>query len=100
MKQTSFQSAVTAAILLLALAAAPARAADPVAVAVGDIACGSNTPKGTDCLYAKTADAAVAQNPNVVIPLGDNQYENGELSNFKNFYNPTWGRLKSISRPV
>jgi len=100
MQLTSFQSVVAAALLVLAVGAAPAGAADPVAVAVGDIACGAATPSGTACLYAKTADVAAAQNPNVVMPLGDDQYEKGELSDFRNFYDRTWGRLKSISRPV
>jgi hypothetical protein len=34
------------------------------------------------------------------LPLGDVQYECGELSNFNSFYNPTWGRFKSITRPA
>src|SRR3954451_2788015 len=97
MKRLLAQAAAAAA-LLLAAGAAPALAADPVVVAVGDIACGANTPKGTDCLQAKNADAALAQTPTLALVLGDNQYENGELSNFKNYYGPTWGRLKSVTR--
>src|SRR3954447_11290550 len=98
MKRTFAQAALAAALFVLA--AAPAHAADPVAVAVGDIACGANTPAGTDCVYSKTADLAVAQNPTVALLLGDTQYENGELSNYQKYFNPTWGRLKAIERPV
>ena len=97
MKRILAQAAAAAA-LVLALGATPALAADPVVVAVGDIACGANTPKGTDCLQSKTADVAVAQNPNLALVLGDNQYENGELSNFNNYYAKSWGRLKSVTR--
>src|SRR4051794_4997198 len=96
----SLAQAATAALLMLALGAGPARAADPVAVAVGDIACGANTPSGTDCVYARTADLAVAQSPSVALLLGDTQYENGELSDYKSYFNPTWGRLKAIEHPV
>src|SRR4051794_36373132 len=96
----SLAQAATAAALLLALGATPAIAADPVVVAVGDIACGANTPSGTDCVYSRTADLAVAQNPTVALLLGDTQYENGELSNYRSYFAPTWGRLKSIARPV
>src|SRR3954463_515195 len=90
--------AAAAATLLLAAGAAPALAADPVVVAVGDIACGANTPKGTDCLQAKTADVALAQNPTLALVLGDNQYENGDISDFQRYYAASWGRLKSITR--
>ena len=30
--------------------------------------------------------------------MGDNQYLTGSLSAFKNYYHPTWGRLKAITR--
>lgn len=37
---------------------------------------------------------------NAVLVLGDNQYPDGLLNDFNNYYNPTWGRFKSITRPV
>ncbi len=77
-----------------------ARAADPVIAASGDIACGSNST-GANCQQAQTANVLASISPlNAVLPLGDVQYECGELSNFNNFYNPTWGRFKSITRPA
>ncbi len=35
-----------------------------------------------------------------MLPLGDIQYGSSSLSNINAAYNPTWGRVKSISRPV
>ena len=35
-----------------------------------------------------------------VLPLGDNQYEIGTLTDFQTIYEPSWGRMKTISRPV
>jgi Calcineurin-like phosphoesterase len=77
-----------------------AHAADPVIAAAGDIACGSNSV-GASCQQAQTANVLASINPlNAVLPLGDDQYECGELSNFNSFYNPTWGRFKSITYPA
>ena len=35
-----------------------------------------------------------------VLTLGDNQYENGELANFQQAYDASWGRVKAITRPT
>jgi calcineurin-like phosphoesterase family protein len=35
-----------------------------------------------------------------VLALGDLQYNGASLSNFKTVYDPTWGRVKSISHPA
>jgi chitodextrinase len=35
-----------------------------------------------------------------VLPLGDTQYDTGKLTSFMSSYDPTWGRVKSISRPA
>ena len=35
-----------------------------------------------------------------VLALGDIQYNSGSLAQFNAVYNPTWGRVKSITRPV
>ncbi len=35
-----------------------------------------------------------------VLPLGDLQYADGRLDEFQRSYDPTWGRLNAISRPV
>ena len=38
--------------------------------------------------------------PSAVLPLGDNQYDNGTLAEFAASYDPTWGRFKAITHPV
>jgi acid phosphatase type 7 len=77
-----------------------ADAADPVIAASGDISCGSNST-GATCHQAQTANVlASISGLSAVLPLGDVQYECGELSNFNSFYDPTWGRFKSITHPA
>jgi hypothetical protein len=41
----------------------------------------------------------VQLNPAVVLLLGDNQYEAGGPSDFQTYYDPTWGRVKALTRP-
>lgn len=48
---------------------------------------------------AKTAELIKARNPQKVFTLGDNQYQKGELSNFKQWYHPRWGDFKSKTYP-
>jgi calcineurin-like phosphoesterase family protein len=73
-------------------------------VAVGDMVCGTRRPAETPCKYLETSNLAVAQDADeklaAVLPLGDLQYEFGLLEDFFSFYDPSWGRLKSISHPV
>ncbi len=86
---------------------AAAAEADPVIAAAGDIAC---PPPGTAtaraCHQAATADLLASGGYSAVLPLGDEQYNCGELSAFNAVYDPTWGKgngradLKSISKPV
>ncbi len=47
-----------------------------------------------------TSDLVVNAGLSAVLPLGDNQYEDGALSKFNASYDATWGRVKSISHPV
>ncbi|BFM40794.1 metallophosphoesterase [Synechocystis sp. LKSZ1] len=76
-------------------------------MAAGDIACDPqsqyfNNGKGQpgNCQMQATADLVRQAKPKVVLALGDNQYERGELENFKRSYEPTWGRFKAITKPV
>lgn len=73
----------------------------PTIVVVGDIACrpGDATTAKT-CRHAATARLAAKVKPKRVIAVGDLQYEKGELSHFRASYDPTWGALKRITRPV
>lgn len=72
----------------------------PVVVAVGDIACRENLPTPTACQYQATSDLAIALAPDAVLALGDLQYTTGALASFMAEYEPTWGRLRSITWPV
>jgi len=72
--------------------------ASVVAVAVGDTACG--TGSSGNCQQLATSNLAISLNPDVVFPLGDNQYECGGLNDFYQYYDPTWGRMKPKAFPA
>ena len=76
--------------------------ADPVVAAAGDIACapGSAVTAST-CRHRAVSDKILADTAvGTVLILGDGQYPDGTLAQFKGSYDPTWGRLKSKTRPV
>jgi chitodextrinase len=80
---------------------------DPVIAAAGDIACdpantGFNGGAGvpTRCRQRYTSDQLVGGNFAAVLDLGDNQYECGSLTAYNQSYDPSWGRVKSITRPA
>jgi hypothetical protein len=89
-------------------AALPAQAAAaPVIAAAGDIACAPDDPgynggAGTSdrCRQRATSNLLVGAGLTAVLPLGDIQYNSASLSNIMAVYDPTWGRVKSISRPI
>jgi calcineurin-like phosphoesterase family protein len=68
---------------------------DPTIAAAGDISCAQVT-----CHDDETSNMIVANAPDKVLTLGDNQYERGELLNYQTYYEPDWGRLKSITMPA
>jgi acid phosphatase type 7 len=72
---------------------------DPTIVASGDIACGAGST-GAACGQVKTANLVLAANPNAVLLLGDNQYEQGAFSDFQNYYDKSWGLFKNITYPA
>ncbi|MFL5758931.1 MAG: metallophosphoesterase [Thermomicrobiales bacterium] len=74
-------------------------AGDAVIMAAGDIACGAESTGGA-CVQSQTSDLLVAQQPNAVLLLGDDQYECGQLGDFNKFFGPTWGRVKSSIYPA
>ena len=98
-----------AAAAALAVVAAPAHAADPVLVAVGDIACNPASPSynggagtASECHARHTSNLVGPLNPLNVLALGDLQYEDGKRSRFDVSYADSWGRpaIKSITKPV
>jgi len=65
----------------------------PVVVAAGDIAdCENKGDEETATLLARIDGTVVA--------LGDEAYEKGSAKNFRECYDPTWGRFKDRTLPV
>jgi hypothetical protein len=62
-------------------------------VAAGDL-CASST----DC--APTANLIGSINPTTVLTTGDNAYNTGSASDYASYYDPNWGRFKSITKPA
>ena len=80
---------------------------DPTIAAAGDIACDPTSPDfnggaGTDtaCAMQRTSDLLVGTDLAAVLALGDEQYACGSQAEFAGSYDPTWGRMKSITHPV
>jgi chitodextrinase len=90
--------AVLSSLIAFALLAVPARA-DPVIAAAGDIACASSKVGSDTCHHKATSDLLVDAGLSKVLALGDSQYDSGALSDFQAYYEPTWGRVKSITAP-
>ena len=69
-------------------------------VAVGDIACPPGQPvTATTCQQAATASLARRLGPDLVLTLGDHQYQSGSTAEFQG-YAATWGALRAITRPA
>ena len=62
--------------------------------AAGDISC-----QNVVCHDDETSNLLLGERPTKVLTLGDNQYEHGELQHFERYYEPDWGRVKSITMP-
>ena len=98
----------TLTVALVLIAAFPAAGlADPVIMAAGDIACdptdpGYNGGVGTAdrCHQRATSDLLLSTRLDAVLPLGDIQYDSSSTARINAVYAPTWGRVKSISRPI
>jgi hypothetical protein len=75
--------------------------------AAGDIACDparsrfdSGLGSGLECRQLATSDLLVGAGYEAVLALGDTQYEEGAGGAFEDSYGASWGRVKSITRPV
>jgi len=85
------------------LPAASAATGDPVIAAAGDIACPPGASStATKCRQALTGDVLTSINPQVVLPLGDTQYDSATRTEYAGSYDHTaWGAsFKGVSRPV
>jgi acid phosphatase type 7 len=65
---------------------------DPVIAAAGDLCSTAG-----DC--AATAALLDRIDPDRVLTLGDNAYEDGSVSEFTRYYDPNWGRFKARTSP-
>ncbi|MCE7004467.1 discoidin domain-containing protein [Kibdelosporangium philippinense] len=50
--------------------------------------------------HTKTAKLIEGIKPSYVLTVGDNQYDNGTLSEYQSYYDKTWGKFKNITRPT
>ncbi len=72
----------------------------PVIAAAGDIACPPGaSPSETACQHEATSRLLARRDPWLVLTLGDNQYDDGALEDFRRSYSASWGRVKAITRP-
>jgi len=70
----------------------------PVVAAAGDIVC---APESRDpCRHLETMAVMDGLEPDLVLPLGDNQYESGSLEEYSAAFSLSWGRYRARSRPV
>ena len=68
-------------------------AGDATLVGAGDIASCTRTQDEATAALAASVDG-------IVFTIGDNVYPDGSPTNFANCYGPSWGALKSRTRPV
>ena len=79
----------------------------PVVAAAGDIACDPddgdfNDTRGSErrCRMRMTSELLLRTNLAAVLALGDTQYPSGAPEDYAASYDPTWGRVRPITRPV
>jgi hypothetical protein len=75
--------------------------------AAGDIACDpfsasfdGGRGSGSNCRQLATSDLLVDGAYAAILVLGDIQYEDGALAKFAVSYEPSWGRVKELTKPV
>jgi hypothetical protein len=68
-------------------------------VGAGDIA-DQCTASQSGCQHFKTAARAKAINPAFYITMGDNQYDDAHIEDFRNYYDKSWGAFKNNTNPV
>jgi hypothetical protein len=89
---TSSTSTTTPTTTTSTTTTTPPASGDPVIAVAGDIA-------GSGSGDSATATLLDSLKPTAVLTTGDNAYPDGKLSEFNAYYDPTWGRHKSITYP-
>ncbi|MFB7915683.1 discoidin domain-containing protein [Streptomyces sp. NPDC056061] len=68
-------------------------------VAAGDIAA-QCTASDSDCAHPRTAALAQQINPKFYLTMGDNQYDDARIADYRAYYDKTWGAFKNKTHPV
>ncbi|MGW2813236.1 discoidin domain-containing protein [Streptomyces sp. NPDC001415] len=68
-------------------------------VAAGDIAA-QCTAADSACAHPKTAALAQRIDPRFYLTMGDNQYDDARIADFRAYYDKTWGAFKAKTHPV
>jgi hypothetical protein len=68
----------------------------PVIMAAGDIASAGEPSRG----QRRTAALIGRRRLTALLPLGDTQYEEGHIADYRSSYHPTWGRFRRKTHPV
>lgn len=91
-------AACAAALLAGTVVATPSASAASscVVAAAGDVAAADTYRTGA----ARTAELIRSARPARLLALGDLAYSSGSRQEFRDYYRPTWGRLKSITEAV
>ncbi len=50
--------------------------------------------------HQRTAELVSRIKPRYVLTVGDNQYVDGTIEEFRNYYDKTWGKFKRITKPT
>jgi acid phosphatase type 7 len=84
-----------------------ALSSDPVIAVAGDIACdpanssfNGGNGSSNSCREMYTSNLLLSAGLSAVLTLGDTQYYCGGYSAFLQSYDPSWGRVKSITHPA
>jgi len=104
-RNVAFAALIIGGTVAVAHAATTTR---PITVAAaGDIACDATAlgskaedASGESCHMGATAQLIAAAHPDLVLPLGDEQYQSATLDAFRASYAKTWGRFLAITRPA
>lgn len=68
-------------------------------VAAGDIAA-QCTASDSACAHPKTAALAQQINPKFYLTMGDNQYDDARIEDYRAYYDKSWGAFKSKTHPI
>jgi acid phosphatase type 7 len=93
-------------LFALALGGRAQASLDRTVATLGDMACAPYDPSynggagtATACRQRYVSDLLVDPVPDALLDLGDNQYDSGELANYRAVYDHTFGRANAVVYP-